>query len=312
MMASRFLRDEGVLVLVADHSITMCGKRTCVHIAHNAEWVGPCRYPGTVKSEKNSGADASTGDHYVKSAEKTLSVLLAFTSDDPRLTVTQVAESTSLTRAAARRFLLTLVDLGYLSSDGTQFSLTPRVLDIGAGFLAGLDLPKVAQPHLNRLANDLDESATLSILDEDDIVYIARATAPRLHTVTVNLGNRLPAWATSMGRILVSELPSTDRQAFLDRTEISTFTDRTVSSREELGRELERIREQGWCLVSQELDEGLRGLAVPVRRGDTTLAALNVSLHTSHLRGLSIEDDVVPRLQAVAASIAEDFGGRSQ
>ena len=115
-----------------------------------------------------------------------------------------------------------------------------------------------------------------------------------------------------MGRILVSELPPTDRQAFLDRTEISSFTDRTVSSREELGRELERIREQGWCLVSQELDEGLRGLAVPVRRGDTILAALNVSLHTSHLRGLSIEDDVVPRLQAVAASIAEDFGGRSQ
>lgn len=299
-------------MLDADHGTTMCIFRTYVHIAHNSDQLMSSRYPGTVKSEKNSGAQASTGDHYVKSAEKTLSVLLAFTADRPRLSVTQVAEATHLTRATTRRFLLTLVDLGYLSTDGTQFSLTPRVLDIGAGFLAGLNLPKVAQPHLNRLANDLDESATLSILDEDDIVYIARATAPRLHTVTVNLGNRLPAWATSMGRILVSALPPEDQQDFLARTEISTFTDRTVSSREELGKELERIREQGWCLVSQELDEGLRGLAVPVRRGDATLAALNVSLHTSHLRGLSIEDDIVPRLQAVAASIAEDFGGRSQ
>lgn len=265
-----------------------------------------------MKSEKNSAPEVSTGDHYVKSAEKTLSVLLAFTAESPQLSVTQVAEATSLTRAAARRFLLTLVDLGYLSTDGTQFSLTARVLDIGAGFLAGLNLPKVAQPHLNELAHELDESATLSILDEDDIVYIARASAPRLHTVTVNLGSRLPAWATSMGRVLVSDLPAADQQEFVDRTEISKFTDRTVSSRQELSRELARIREQGWCLVSQELDEGLRGLAVPVRRGGATLAALNVSLHTSHLRGLSVEDDLVPRLQKVAVAIAEDFGGRSQ
>ncbi|SMY02999.1 MULTISPECIES: IclR family transcriptional regulator domain-containing protein [Brevibacterium] len=249
--------------------------------------------------------------HYVKSAEKTLAVLLAFNGENPQLSVTQVAEATNLTRAAARRFLLTLVDLGYLSAVGTQFALTPRVLDFGAGFLAGLDLPKVAQPHLNALALDLDESATLSILDADDIVYIARAAAPRLHAVTVNLGNRLPAWATSMGRMLIAELPETFQEQFLSRVQISPFTDHTVSSAVELGHELNRIRQQGWCLVSQELDDGLRGLAVPIRRGDNTLAALNVSLHTSHLRGLSVEDDLVPRLQHVAASIAEDFGGRS-
>lgn len=251
------------------------------------------------------------GDHYVKSAEKTLAVLLAFNADQPQLSVTQVAEATMLTRAAARRFLLTLVDLGYLSTDGTQYSLTPRVLDFGAGFLAGLDLPKIAQPHLNDLAHDLDESATLSILDADDIVYIARAAAPRLHSVTVNLGNRLPAWATSMGRILIAELPVSFQQEFLNRVQISPFTDHTVSSAAELGDELNRIRTQGWCLVSQELDDGLRGLAVPVRRGGNTLAALNVSLHTSHLRGLSVADDLVPRLQKVAAAIAEDFGGRA-
>lgn len=249
--------------------------------------------------------------YYVKSAEKTLAVLLAFNAENPQLSVTQVAEATNLTRAAARRFLLTLVDLGYLNAIGTQFALTPRVLDFGAGFLAGLDLPKTAQPHLNDLALDLDESATLSILDADDIVYIARAAAPRLHAVTVNLGNRLPAWATSMGRMLIAELPESFQEQFLDRVQISPFTDHTVSSVAELGDELRRIRRQGWCLVSQELDDGLRGLAVPVRRGDNILAALNVSLHTSRLRGLSVEDDLVPRLQQVAISIAEDFGGRA-
>ncbi|MCI4010320.1 IclR family transcriptional regulator C-terminal domain-containing protein [Brevibacterium sp. ZH18] len=256
--------------------------------------------------------EPSQSPHYVKSAEKTLAVLLAFTADNPHLTVTEVAAATHLTRAAARRFLLTLTDLGYLSTEGSRFALTPRVLDFGAGFLAGLDLPKIAQPHLNDLALDLDESATLSILDADDIVYIARAAAPRLHAVTVNLGNRLPAWATSMGRMLIAELPETFQQQFLDRVEISPFTDHTVSSAAELGKELKKIRVQGWCLVSQELDDGLRGLAVPVRRGDNTLAALNVSLHTSHLRGLSIENDLVPRLQKVAASIAEDYGGRAE
>ncbi|MGO2863252.1 MAG: IclR family transcriptional regulator domain-containing protein [Brevibacterium sp.] len=252
-----------------------------------------------------------SGDHFVKSAEKTLAVLLAFNGGSAELTVSQVAEATELTRAAARRFLLTLVDLGYVRATGSHYSLTPRVLDIGAGFLAGLDLPKIAGPHLHQLALDLDESATLSILDADEIVYIARAAAPRLHAVTINLGNRLPAWATSMGRMLIAELPEAFQEQFLKRVEISPFTDHTVSSAEELGEELRRIREQGWCLVSQELDDGLRGLAVPVRRGDETLAALNVSLHTSHLRGLSIENDLVPRLQQVAEAIAADFGGRA-
>lgn len=269
------------------------------------------RYPGEVKSELSPTEEPSQSPHYVKSAEKTLAVLLAFNADTPYRTVTEVAAATHLTRAAARRFLLTLVDLGYLSTEGSHFALTPRVLDVGAGFLAGLDLPKIAQPHLNELALDLDESATLSILDADDVVYIARAAAPRLHAVTVNLGNRLPAWATSMGRMLIAELPESFQEELLERVEISPFTDRTVSSSAELGDELSRIRRQGWCLVSQELDDGLRGLAVPIRRGDNTLAALNVSLHTSHLRGLSVEDDLVPRLQQVATSIAADFGGRS-
>ena len=186
------------------------------------------------------------------------------------------------------------------------------MLDIGAGFLAGLDLPKIAQPHLNQLAHELDESATLTAFSTaTDIVYIARAAAPAPPRRDRQPGQPSAGWATSMGRMLIAELPETFQQEFLERVEISPFTHHTVSPAAELGKELHRIRDQGWCLVSQELDDGLRGLAVPVRRGQNTLAALNVSLHTSHLRGLSVEDDLVPHLQRIAVSIAEDFGGRA-
>ena len=249
--------------------------------------------------------------YFVKSAEKTLAVLLAFSASQPRLSVTQVAQATDLTRAAARRFLLTLVDLGYLVTDGSTFELTPRVLDFGAGFLAGLDLPKAAHPHLQALAHGLDESATLSVLDGDEVVYIARVAAPRLHSVTVNIGRRLPAWATSMGRVLISALPDDAREALLARVSITPFTDHTITSEAQLRDEIARVGEQGWSFVSQELDEGLRGLAVPVRRGHEVLAALNVSVHASHLRGASVGDELVPALEAAASAIASDYGGHS-
>ncbi|GAA4779710.1 IclR family transcriptional regulator domain-containing protein [Microbacterium gilvum] len=248
--------------------------------------------------------------YFVKSAEKTLAVLLAFRATQPRLTVTQVAEATDLTRAAARRFLLTLVDLGYVATDGPSFELTPRVLDFGAGFLAGLDLPKIAHPHLTALAHRLDESATLSVLDGDEVVYIARVAAPRLHSVTVNVGRRLPAWATSMGRVLIAALPEEARAALLDRVQVQPFTDHTISTSAELRAEIARVGAQGWSFVSQELDDGLRGLAVPVRRGADVLAALNISVHASHLRGASV-DELVPDLLACAEAIGADYGGRA-
>ncbi|MFV0374985.1 IclR family transcriptional regulator domain-containing protein [Microbacterium sp.] len=249
--------------------------------------------------------------YFVKSTEKSLAVLLAFSASAPRLSVTEVAEATGITRAAARRFVLTLVDLGYLTTDGSTFELTPRVLDFGAGFLAGLDLPKVAHPHLEQLAHSLDESATLSVLDRDEAVYIARVAAPRLHSVTVNVGRRLPAWATSMGRVLIAALPDDARSDLLGRVTVTPFTDHTIATAAQLTEEIERVRRQGWSLVSQELDDGLRGLAVPVRRGPHTLAALNISLHASQLRGTSVETGLVPRLHDTAAAIAADYGGRS-
>lgn len=250
-------------------------------------------------------------DYYVKSAEKTLQVLLAFTAENPALTVTQVAAQTKLTRAAARRFLLTLCDLGYLLADGNTFRQTPRVLDIGAGYLATLSLPQVARPHLTELAHRLDETATLSTLDGQDAIYIARVAAPRLHAVTVNIGNRLPAWATSMGRVLVASLPEPARERFYAGVQFTNYTSSTVPDIDALRAQIDKVRSDNWCLVSQELDDGLRGLAVPVRRGDEVLAALNVSIQAGRMGHVSIEDDLVPILRETAARIAEDFGGRT-
>ncbi|WP_417233353.1 IclR family transcriptional regulator domain-containing protein [Arthrobacter sp.] len=258
-------------------------------------------------------ADTEDGvpDYFVKSADKVLQILLAFTSAHPTLTVSQAAAATSMSRAAARRFLLTLTDLGYLATDGTTFTQTPRVLDLGASYLSSLSLPDIARPHLTELAHRLDETATLSTLDGQDVIYIARVAAPRLHSVTVNLGNRLPAWGTSMGRVLVAALPAATRERFFAGAELVGYTSNTITNLERLREEIDTVGRRGWSLVSQELDVGLRGLAVPVRRGDDVIAALNVSIQSGRQDTPDVEADLVPVLQEAAARIAEDFGGRS-
>ncbi|GAA4374551.1 IclR family transcriptional regulator domain-containing protein [Paeniglutamicibacter cryotolerans] len=249
-------------------------------------------------------------DYFVKSAEKTLSVLLAFTPERPSLTVTQAATAVGVTRASARRFLLTLADLGYLRVQGNSFVQTPRVLDLGASYLSGLSLTKVAAPHLRDLALRLDETTTLSTLDGQDVLYVARVPAPRLQSVTVNIGNRLPAWATSMGRVLLAELPDAVLEERLEHTRLHSFTAKTVTSIEQLRSELNRVREQGWSLVAQELDEGLRGVAVPVRRGIEVLGALNVSVQAHRSDQATIHEEIIPQMLLAAQAIADDFGGR--
>lgn len=251
-------------------------------------------------------------DYYVKSAEKTLAVLLAFNGASTLLTVTEVAAAVGVSRAAARRFLLTLVDLGYLEADGNAYRQTPRVLDIGASYLSSLTLPRVARPHLQALAARLSESTSLCVLDDQDILYVERISSPRLHSMNVSIGNRLPAWATSMGRVLVAELPEAAREEFLSKAKLQHFTSKTVASIDELRLELDTVRAQGWSLVAQELDEGLRGLAVPVYRGAQLLGALNVSVQPGRVGSASISDEMVPLMRKVANDIANDFGGQIQ
>lgn len=253
---------------------------------------------------------AERPDYFVKSAEKTLAVLLAFSAGNSELTVSQVATATDQTRASARRFLLTLVDLGYLQAQGNAFKMTPRVLDIGAAYLSGLTLPQAAVGHLQALARELEETASLCVLEGQDVLYVERVAAPRLHALNVSIGNRLPAWVTSMGRVLIAHLEPGEQEAFLQRVELQKYTEHTVASIKDLRKELATVREQEWSLVNQELDEGLRGLAVPVIRGGKLLGALNISVQTSRNNPEYIQDQLLPRLRRAANDIADDFGGR--
>ncbi|WP_313812870.1 IclR family transcriptional regulator C-terminal domain-containing protein [Glutamicibacter sp.] len=249
-------------------------------------------------------------DYFVKSTAKTLDVLLAFNGGNSEMTVSQVAAATDQTRASARRFLLTLADLGYLETNGGNFRLTPRVLDLGASYLSGLTLPKAATVHLEALARELGETAALCVLEGQDILYVERVSSPRLHSMNVSIGNRLPAWVTSMGRVLIAALSAEERAAFLKDVDLRSYTEHTVGSLEQLERELDKVSAQGWSLVNQELDEGLRGLAVPVYRGDQLLGALNISVQRGRSDLRSITEVLLPRLRQAANDIADDFGGR--
>jgi len=243
---------------------------------------------------------------FVQSLERGLAVIRAFGADEPRLTLADVARRSGLTRAAARRFLLTLVELGYVRSDGKHFELTPRVLELGYAYLSSLSLPEIAEPHLERLAARVRESSSVSVLDGDDIVYVGRVPTSRIMRVAINVGTRFPAYATSMGRVLLAALDDLDD--YLARLEIRPLTPHAIATPEELRAELERVREQGWALVDQELEEGLRSLAAPIRdAGGRVVAAVNVSAHASRAPLATVRRELLPPLLETAANIEADL-----
>ena len=251
--------------------------------------------------------DGARAAHYVQSLERGLAVIRAFGADTPSLTLSEVARATGLTRAATRRFLLTLGDLGYVRSDGRHFELTPRVLELGYAFLSSLSLPEVAEPHLERLVAEVHESSSVSVLDGPDIVYVARVPVSRIMTVAINVGTRFPAHATSMGRVLLAGLAEPELDAYLERAELQRLSPRTVTSTSTLRTELRRVRDQGWSIVDQELEEGLRAVAAPVRDASAkVVAAINLSAHASRSSIESMRRDLLPPLLATAARIEAD------
>ncbi|MET0495291.1 MAG: IclR family transcriptional regulator C-terminal domain-containing protein [Actinoplanes sp.] len=246
--------------------------------------------------------------HHVQSLERGLAVIRAFDARHPELTLSEVARICDLTRAAARRFLLTLADLGYVRTDGRMFSLTPRILELGYSFLSSLSLPEVASPHLEALVAEVHESSSVSVLDGDDIVYVARVPTRRIMTVAINVGTRFPAYATSMGRVLVAHLDEAQIGAYLDRLALARLTEHTVVSVAALRKELELAREQGYAIVDQELEEGLRSMAAPVRdRTGAVVAAVNVSVHASRTSVATMREQLLPPLLAAAGRITADL-----
>lgn len=256
--------------------------------------------------EADSAPDPS--GQYVQSLARGLSVFRAFDSDHPEMTLSDLARRTGLTRATSRRFLLTLVELGYVKTDGRLFSLTARVLELGFSYLSALSLPEIAQPHLEQLASSIYESTSASVLDGTDIVYVARVPTRRIMSVRINIGTRFPAYATSMGRVLLAGLPPAELDKHLTGIDFASLTSRTIDSRSGLEAELDRVREQGWAMVDQELEDGLRSIAAPIRHGTgIVLAAINVSTTASSHTIESIQENLLPPLLIAADNISHDL-----
>ncbi|RVW05240.1 IclR family transcriptional regulator domain-containing protein [Rhodococcus xishaensis] len=258
---------------------------------------------GTDTRTTTSGASTD----YVQSLARGLSVIRAFDAENPRRTLSDVARATDLTRATARRFLLTLVELGYVRTDGSTFWLTPRVLELGYSYLSSLTLPEIARPHLEALSALVHESTSVSVLDDGDIVYVARVPVSRIMTVSITIGTRFPAFATSMGRVLLAGLSPADLDTYLDGVELSPLTGHTIATPGALRTELDKVRAQGFCVVDQELEEGLRSLAAPIKdQLGAVVAAVNISTQAARYTSEAVYETLVPAAVAAAAAISAD------
>ncbi|EME21014.1 IclR family transcriptional regulator [Rhodococcus triatomae] len=245
---------------------------------------------------------------YVQSLARGLSVIRAFDATHPRQTLSEVAKATDLTRATARRFLLTLAELGYVRTDGSVFWLTPRVLDLGYSYLSSLTLPEVAVPHLESLTKKVRESASVSILDGGEVVYVARVPVSRIMTVAITIGTRFPAYATSMGRVLLAGLSESAFDEYLSTVTLTPLTGRTIATPEALRDEIARVRSDGFCIVDQELEEGLRSLAAPIRDSSgAVVAAANISTQAARYSADAVRADLLPELLNTARAIGLDL-----
>ena len=245
---------------------------------------------------------------FVQSFARGLAVITAFDEDHTALTLSDVARKTGLTRAAARRFLHTLEELGYVRSDGRLFSLRPRVLELGYAYLSGLSLPEIAHPHMEEYSARVHESTSVSLLDDGYVVYVARVEAKRIMRVRINVGTRFPAHATSMGRVLLAHAPQKWLDSYLATAELVAATPRTVTTPEELQEVLARVRVDGYALVDQELEVGLRSLAVPIHDpSGTVIAAINTSTDAARSSISDVLTDLLPALRETAAAIEADL-----
>lgn len=243
-----------------------------------------------------------------QSVARGLEIIETFGADASRQTVSEVAAKTGLTRATARRFLLTLVELGYMTTDGRTFELSPRVLRLGYSFLSGLGFPNVALPHLEALVAEVDEASEASILDGHDVVYVVRVPGTRLMTIAVNVGSRMPAHATSMGRVLLAGLPDDELERYLASARFERFLPHTATDRDTQRERILRARIDGFAIVDQELEEGLIAVAVPIHdRMNRVVAAVNLSTHVGRHDAESVRRELLPALQHHAKLIEHDL-----
>lgn len=256
--------------------------------------------PATAVSERD----------FVASLDRGLTVLAALAAAPAGLSLAETAAAAAISRAAARRFLLTLAALGYVEPSGRRFRATAKVLDFGARYLAAMPFAQRAEPAMRALADDLNEACSVAVLDGTDIVYVARVPGPRVVSVTLTIGARLPAYCTALGRALLSGLSADRLASVLAASPVAAKTEHTLTDRSAIAAAVAKVRAEGYALVDQELEHGLRSIAVPLNSpGGAVVAALNVSAQAGRVPVERMEGEFLAGLKRTAAAIERQMIG---
>ena len=263
--------------------------------------------PAATPAPVSAQIEAHSGDpNFMTSLARGLAVIQAFSQRQRELTVSQISAKTGFSRAAVRRCLYTLAKLGFAATDDSRhFHLRPRVLALGHSYISSMPLAARAQPILENASHILHESCSIATLDKMEIIYIARANVTRIMSIDLGVGSRLPAFCTSMGRVLSADLPADKLDEFLSHVEFKRHTERTVANVEKLRQILRLVQRNGYCIVDQELESGLRSLAVPIRdSAGRVVAALNVGTHAQRVSIHDLQNRFLPQLRAAAQELA--------
>lgn len=257
----------------------------------------------------------NSGD-YIQSLERGLQVIQAFSQQNPAMTVSEMAKKTGLSRPTVRRILLTLEHLGFAESRNGLYMLTPRALSLGYAYLSSNNVWSIAHPFMRKFVDETGESCSISILDGMEVLYVARVSTKRIMSINLDVGSRLPAYATSMGHVLLANLQEDELDRLLDKVDFEKFTDKTITDKEKMKEVLADVRQKNWGGVDQQLEEGLRSIAVPIRdRSGRVIAAINCSAHAGRISKTVLREEFLPLLQDCAEKIgqalaATDSSGR--
>lgn len=249
--------------------------------------------------------DALTDPSFMTSLARGLAVVKAFSDQRRAMTIAQISHKTGIPRAAVRRCLYTLKQLGYADSEANNFYLKPKILTLGYSYLSSTPLTISAQPCLNHVSRTLNESCSLAVLDELEVLYISRSATSRVMSVALNAGSRLPAYCTSLGRVMLAAMSDAELDAYFEKATLRAFTDRTIISEIGLRAILIDVRQSGYAVVEEELEIGLCSIAVPVRGASgTTVAALNVGAQSTRVTRFQLEKTFLPALLNAASELS--------
>lgn len=252
--------------------------------------------------------NATRSSESVQSLARGLSVLGAFGQGNSRMTLADLSRTSNLPRATVRRSLITLIELGYIGQEHRNFFLKPKLLELGYSYLSSLSFNDIVQKNLSILSNELHESSSASVLDFPNVVYVARAATSRIMTISLSVGAKLPALYTSMGRAMLAQLPAERIKSYLDGIELHPPTKNSISTKDKMIKELEKVRSQGYCILDEELEVGLRSIAVPIGNHiNDTYAAINISVPASRLSVTELAQNVLPKLLQTASEINREL-----